>query len=177
MIVAYIDRDHRDWDRNIADFRFAYNTAEHSSLGTSPAFLNLGRELIPRGRLRDRGNEMAQVDAADPAVWSDRMERLKLIREWVGERLEEAQEKQATYYNLRRRTRSFRTGALVLRRRHVLSSAADNFAAKLAPKFEGPLRIGRKLSSVIYELTRLDGSAAGKSHIQHLKPYYSPDPD
>nr|XP_012235715.1 PREDICTED: uncharacterized protein LOC105679947 [Linepithema humile] len=40
MIIAYIGKDHRDWDKHLADFRLAYNTAAHSSLGTSPAFLN-----------------------------------------------------------------------------------------------------------------------------------------
>src|SRR5436190_13584418 len=92
MIVSYIDRDHREWDKYISDFRFAYNTAVHSSIGTSPAFLNLGRELMPKGRLRDRGNEMTQVDAANPEVWSDRMRRLKTLQDWVTENLEGAHE-------------------------------------------------------------------------------------
>jgi len=41
MIIFFIEKDHREWDRYLSKFRFAYNTAFHSSLGTSPAFLNL----------------------------------------------------------------------------------------------------------------------------------------
>jgi Integrase core domain. len=38
MIVSFLERDHRDWDLHLPEFRFAYNTAYHSSLQTSPAF-------------------------------------------------------------------------------------------------------------------------------------------
>ena len=61
-------------------------------------------------------------------------------------------------------------------RQHTLSSAAQNFAAKLAPKFHGPYRIERQLSSVVYELVGLDGKPAGKIHVQDLKPYNLPAP-
>lgn len=36
MIIAFLDRDHREWDVHLNDFRFAYNTAHHSSIGASP---------------------------------------------------------------------------------------------------------------------------------------------
>ena len=55
MVVAFLGRDHREWDAHLRDFRFAYNTAHHSSVGTSPAFLNLGRELEPARSLRREG--------------------------------------------------------------------------------------------------------------------------
>jgi len=105
------------------------------------------------------------------------MKRLATLREWVTENLEGAHQRQASNYNLRRRPRTFVRGDLVLRKQRVLSNAAQNFAAKLAPKFEGPFRIEKKLSSVVYELIRLDGSLAGKVHVQDLKPYYPPDPN
>lgn len=54
MIVAFLDKDYREWDAHVSHFRFAYNTAHHSSLGTSPAFLNLGRELEPLRALKNR---------------------------------------------------------------------------------------------------------------------------
>jgi len=176
MIVAYIDKDHREWDKHLIDFRFAYNTASHSSLGTSPAFLNLGRELIPAKAIRGEGEVLKDIERRDPTEWSERMKKLRVIQEWVVENLERAYRIQADHYNLRRRHRVFRPGDLVLKRQHALSDAARNFAAKLAPKFHGPFRISRKLSSVIYELTRLDGSAVGKVHVQELKPYCPPNP-
>ena len=48
MIRSFIEQDHRDWDVHINDFRFAYNSSLHSTNKTTPAYLNLGRELLPR---------------------------------------------------------------------------------------------------------------------------------
>lgn len=43
MLISFVSKDHRSWDKYLGEFRFAYNTAHHDSLKTSPAFLNLGR--------------------------------------------------------------------------------------------------------------------------------------
>jgi hypothetical protein len=56
----------------------------------------------------------------------------------------------------------FQVGDLVLKRQHVLSSAAQNIAAKIAPKFHGPFRVNKILSSVVYELLDLHDNFAGK---------------
>lgn len=39
--------NHMEWNKHLRDFRFAYTTAFHSSIGTSPAFLNFGWESAP----------------------------------------------------------------------------------------------------------------------------------
>jgi len=55
MIIAFLEQDHRDyWDVHLKDFHFAYNTAHHSSIGASLAFVNLGRELESAYSLRRR---------------------------------------------------------------------------------------------------------------------------
>lgn len=153
MIVAFIQEDYREWDAHLSDFCFAYNTAFHSSLSTSPAFLNLGRELIPSNSLRYRGEDDTVLEPGDTVDWSHRMTKLQSLREWVLENLEMANQKQARYYNLRQGSVRFKVGDLVLRRSHVLSFAAQHIAAKLASKFQGPFRVGRVLSSVVYEWT------------------------
>ncbi|XP_029169373.1 uncharacterized protein LOC114939266 [Nylanderia fulva] len=175
MIISFIDKDHREWDEHLPEFRFAYNTACHSSLGASPAFLNLGRELVPVYSLSRRTQQATEVTAEDTAKWADRMRKLQSLREWVVENLNKAYEKQASHYNLRRRDKRFRVGNLVLKRQHVLSSAAERIAAKLAHKFQGPYRIARVISPVVYELAQLDGTPAGKWHIKDLKAYHVPD--
>ncbi|XP_039309912.1 uncharacterized protein K02A2.6-like [Solenopsis invicta] len=173
MIIAFLDRDHRDWDLHIHDFRFAYNTAHHSSIGTSPAFLNLGRELEPINSLRRRCRDATEVASGEAGDWSRRMQDLQALHAWVSENLEQAYQKQA-YYNKHRRDKTFGVGELVLKRQHVLSSAAQNIAAKLSPKFHGPFRVSKALSPVVYELTDLDGTAMGKAHIKDLKVYHNP---
>lgn len=52
IIMSYIDKDHRTWDLHLSEFQFAYNTAHHSFLKTSPAFLNLKRDPKPINSLR-----------------------------------------------------------------------------------------------------------------------------
>lgn len=76
-------------------------------------------------------------------------------------------------YNLRGRARVFCVGDVVWKHQHVLSSAAQNIAAKLAPKFQGPPHISRVVSPLIYEVGRPDGTSGGKVHVQDLKLHYS----
>lgn len=101
MIVAFVEKDHREWDLHLADFRFAYNTAYHTSLGTSPAILNLGRELVPPNLLRHCDEDVTDLTVRDPAEWSQRMRDLQAIREWVTENLDKANQEQTRRYNLR----------------------------------------------------------------------------
>lgn len=79
MIISYLDRDHREWDVHLNDFRFAYNTAHHSSIGASPAFLNLGRELEPTQSLRRRYQDVTEVEPREPKEWSDRMRAIQSL--------------------------------------------------------------------------------------------------
>jgi hypothetical protein len=44
MISSYIDEHQKDWDHNLDQFAFAYNTSTHASTQYSPFFLMYGRE-------------------------------------------------------------------------------------------------------------------------------------
>jgi len=90
MIISFIEKNRREWNRYLSEFRFVYNTAFHSSLGTSPAFLNLGRELRPMQLLRLPNSEVTEIEARDTAEWSERMRKLQVLREWVTENLDKA---------------------------------------------------------------------------------------
>lgn len=46
-ITAYIQNNHKEWDKFIPQFQFAHNTSVHSTTGMTPAFLVFGRELHP----------------------------------------------------------------------------------------------------------------------------------
>lgn len=177
MITAFLEGDHRDWDIHLAEFRFAYNTAFHTSLRATPAFLNFGREPQPVNTVRGRHDPAVEVAGNNPERWKERMERIQALRDWVVENLEAAHNRQARYYNLRRREHRFAVGEQVLKRQHVLSSAAHNISAKLANKYHGPFTIARMLSPVVYELRDRDNRSIGKVHIKDLKSYnVSPNP-
>ena len=95
MIRPFIGQDHRDWDANISDFRFAYNTSFHSTNKTTPAYLNLGRELFPRKTFR--GLVEGEVDMPDPnlSVWTDRMSKMRHLWEVITTHHDQAFIKQA----------------------------------------------------------------------------------
>ncbi|XP_029680942.1 uncharacterized protein K02A2.6-like [Formica exsecta] len=90
MIVAFLERDHRKWDEHLRDFRFAYNIAHHSSIGTSPALLNLGREPTPINSIRERCANVDEVEQRNPAEWSERMRKMQSLHNWAKENLERA---------------------------------------------------------------------------------------
>ena len=82
MIVSFISSDHRSWDKHLPDFRFAYNTADHSSLKTSPAFLNLGRDPKPINSLRKtKENINYNIDSQAIELWNDRIKKIQIMKD------------------------------------------------------------------------------------------------
>ena len=74
------------------EFRFAFNTAPHSSLKLSPAFLNFGRFLNPADSLWREIEGQVAIHKGDVVSCSERMERLQNLRDWVAEKFREAHE-------------------------------------------------------------------------------------
>ena len=173
MIISYVGNDHRTWDEHLAEFRFAYNTAYHSSLKTSPAFLNYGRDPEPMNSPRRTGDPELKIDPRTPESWNERMKKIQVMKDWVIKNLDAAFQQQSRHYNLRRREMRLFKGDLVLARNRVLSSKEKQFAAKLSPKFTGQYRVSKVLSPVVYEISDLTHKYIGKSHLQDLKPYIS----
>lgn len=62
MMVYFINKDQRLWGRHLPKLRFAYNTACHSTLKGTTAFLNLWREPKPINSLRRREEGEPQLD-------------------------------------------------------------------------------------------------------------------
>lgn len=153
MIMAYIEQDHRDWDKHLSDFRFAYNTACHASTKMTPAFLNFGRNPEPKKSWRRAAEGVSDIKPVDPKIWSERMRRLQNIRAWVTENIIQAHERQALHYNAKRRHLAYDVGDSVYVRNRVLSDAVKKFSAKLAPKFKGPYVIKRVASPLVYYVT------------------------
>ena len=126
IIISYIDKDHKTWDTYFPEFRFAYNTAFHSILKTTPAFLNLGRDPKPINSLK-RGEEIDfEIDPQVPELWTARMKKLQIMRDWIIKNLDEAFQNQSHHYNLRRSQLKFSRGDLVLSRCRKLSSKAKS---------------------------------------------------
>ena len=83
--------------------------------------------------------------------------------------MDKANEKQATQYNLRRRSIEYKVGDKVLKIETKISNKADNKARKLFNKYEGPYIIKKKISPTIYELKKIKGKSVGEYNINDLK--------
>ncbi|KAK9731123.1 hypothetical protein QE152_g13893 [Popillia japonica] len=82
--------------------------------------------------------------------------------------VKEAYVKNAKLYNLRRCESHYKVGDKVWKVNYVLSSAADSFAAKLAPKYI-PTTINKVMSHLVYNLLGQDGHDIGNWHVKGLK--------
>ncbi|XP_043481361.1 uncharacterized protein K02A2.6-like [Leptopilina heterotoma] len=171
MISTFIGNDHRDWDLHIHEFRHAVNTATQAATKTSPAFLNFGRHPRPVKSLRREIEKKDRVHRISPEIWIDRVKRLDALRDLVTKFIDKEKNRQTEYYNKNRHEVNFKVGDLVLRKSHKLSSGAQKFATKLAPKFEGPFEIIKQLSPSVFILRTQDIRRNPKIHVTDLKKY------
>lgn len=171
MLRAYIEENHREWDKYIPQMGFALRTAHHETTKHTPAFLTFGRELTVTGAGFDILQEAEIPPLEESKGYGDKLHELKEIYKDVSRRLKEAHNRNAKRYNLRRRQEEFNEGELVLKRNYVQSDASRNFSAKLAHRFVGPFVITKKTSALIYTLADMKGNDKGNWHISDLRKY------
>ncbi|XP_044313309.1 uncharacterized protein LOC123037310 [Drosophila rhopaloa] len=80
-----------------------------------------------------------------------------------------AAQDQARHYNLRRRQWNPRVGDVVWAKEHHLSEAAVVFAAKLAPRYDGPYQVVDFVSPVICKIRHQRSKKERTVHISDLK--------
>ncbi|XP_015123819.1 uncharacterized protein LOC107045921 [Diachasma alloeum] len=166
MISQYINKNQRSWDKYLPELMFAYNSAVYETTQCTPALLNLGRELEQPKSLRKEleGNRSGvQIDL------DERLTRLRDLQDFVKINSARAFTKQSKYYDQKRRDWVPVVGERVAKREHPLSSAVDNFSAKLAPKFTGGYTVKSVISPAEYEIVSDEGIGC-LVHIKDLKP-------
>lgn len=172
MIAQFSEQQHNKWDEFLPEMMLAINTSVSESTGYSPAFLTQGREPRLPKALYDEVTIGTGAENPDPV---NRSKNLKEIFEIVKRNLIQSSVEQQRHYNLRRRQWKPRIGDLVLLKQHPLSKACDNFAAKLAPKFEGPYYVNKFISPVIVELRQRNHKTLKRTaHLSDLKPFVEP---
>ena len=173
MTAIFTGTQHKNWDVYLNEFQYAFNTVSNESTGYSPAFLNLGRNLRPIVTAKQALDNPPSPESLTPEAWADRLQRLPALCEMVVENLEKANKRQAKYFNKNRREVDYSVGDEVARRNHVLSSAAKNFAAKLAPPLKGPCHVVEKVSPVVYALKDKGKRKKINVHVEDFKSFYS----
>ena len=160
MMRSYLTDDHRLWDVHVAEFAFALNSVTHSTTGTAPCTVMLGRQL--RGPLHNKWN----LDES-----SENQRNPETVREEVLRNMQKSYQQRKHHYDRRRRHATHQVGDCVMLKTHPQSNAAKHFSAKLAPKWCGPFTILEELTPVNFKLA--SGTTSTKEVIAHtyqLKP-------
>jgi len=95
--------------------------------------------------------------------------KLKAVFEIVRRNMEKASQDQARQYNLRRRQWTQAVGDVVCAKEHHLSRATEGFAAKLAPRYEGPYQVVDFVSPVICKIRHTHSKKERIVHVGELK--------
>lgn len=143
MIASYVGQYHQTWDQWLPEL---INTAHQETAGRAPAELMLGRQLHGPLEL------ILRPPTPDQAAYT-LVERQNNMAEEVKLRVEVQQTRQASYYNARRKDAQFKAGDLVWIRTHPISSASSGFSAKLAPKWEGPAEVIKRMGPINYTVS------------------------
>lgn len=168
-ISIFANGNHRKWDEHLRHFSFALNTSVSESTSVTPAKLVFGRELRPSYTLH-QAVTVAGVTEFDPAAYDDDLQReIALVYDKALNSVKKAKEQQASRYNLRHRSVTFKEGDMVWRKNFPQSRAIDGIASKLSAKFVGPFKITKVLSPTQFQLSTLGGADAGRWSSIHLK--------
>lgn len=168
MIAQIAKNQHNKWDEHLPEISLALNTSTSESTGYSPAYLVQCREPRLPAALYD---ELVQGTGASNHSPASKAQELQEIFKIVRHQLGRAAEDQRRHYNLRRRPWKPKIGDLVLIHLHPLSKAVDNFAAKLAPKFDGPYEVVEFTSPVIVRVRGRKKDDMRTAHLSEIKPY------
>ncbi|XP_052855618.1 uncharacterized protein LOC128264247 [Drosophila gunungcola] len=162
-------QDHRTWDQLLPEISLAINTSISDSTGFIPAYLVQGREPRLPGALFDAVAPDLHASPLDP---TEQAKRLQEAFRTALETNQIASQEQRQHYNLRRREWRPQISSEVLVRLHHLSKASEGFNAKLAPKYAGPFKVVKFLSSNVVRLQQVDGRKRGTAGIGDLKEYH-----
>ena len=172
MLRHYVSPAQDDWDEHIDQCQKAYNNAWHPSIGCSPAEMLYGQRLL--------NVQTAQIVSRNPNAmtfageWHKRCARAKSL-------LVAAQQRQAMYYNKKRRNvedeHSFEEGGKVLvdtRNIRLLVQAKNKETRriKLLPRYMGPFEVKEKVNEVAYRVKLPEKfKVHDVFHISLLHPY------
>jgi len=123
---------------------------------------------------RTRATLSLGTDAPQP---DDKARHLREIFKEAKEKMQQATIEQSKYYNLRRREWRPAIENLVLLRQHHLSKASDGFAAKLAPRYDGPYKVLKFTLPNIVRIQHETKKVRRTAGLADLKAFYQEQPE
>lgn len=171
--MSFIDADtyQTTWDEHLYEFQLEHNSSDHSATKFTPFYLVHGREA----RLLadpDFGVQTIPTGEYDQNMKKHLGRALSLVK---AENVR-SQADNAINYNIGRTPPSFTSANLVLISFPVQSNAAQDRAAKLVPKFRGPFKIPKTLSTDRFGVVDLNTNKTWTNiHASRMKPYRNED--
>ena len=176
MLRAYVNDDRANWVEWLHLLEFAYNSAKHSSMSTTPFFSLLGFQ--PRSTLDHlpKSSNFPRKDDTDRSS-DNYLSKIAMHRDSARQAIALAQHEQAKRYNKGRKAAPMlRIGSKVLVNPHSLEwIESKGEGAKLSPRWIGPFEITECINPKVYRL-RLPDKYPGSPvfNIEHLKVYHKP---
>lgn len=169
-LAIFATDDHRSWDEHLPYVIFCLRTAVSEVTGFTPSKLVFGRELnCPFSTSSSIQHGRGAPFTADK-YHEDLTAELQIIYEKAKQAYQKAKTTQLKQYNMRHRPVQFNQGNLVWRKNFELSKGGERITAKLNPKFIGPFKVSKVLSTTQYQLEDLRGKDCGRWHVSHLQP-------
>jgi hypothetical protein len=140
---SYVNPMQDDWDRYLPMAEFAFNDSYHSSTGTTPFYMTYGYH--PR-----MPDDLEKALQDNPAGY-DFVGNIQAAVRNAREQLKQAQNRQKTYADSKRRAQSFEPGDLVLLSTTNLRLKVPG-SQKLLPRYIGPFAIEKKAGTAAYKL-------------------------
>jgi len=152
------------WDEDLPWLSVAFNTAVHESSKCTLDLLFLGREL--RYPLLTHWDLSSVNEASNPeakqSFWAQAYTNLKAAREKVARR-----------YDANRKMHNFKQSDLVMFRKNLVSSKANNVTSKLLMRWSEPVVIAKIVNHNNMLLANPDtGVVVRRAHCSQLKPYF-----
>ena len=176
QLAIFVGGNHSSWPDKLPSIRFAMNCAQCSSTGCSAAYLTFGRELrTPDDAHRDL-RAIVTTENFVPVITPKLLALADTLRE-ARERQEMQQDRRKEYVDKHRRPGpSYKTGDKELVETHTLSNANKGISSKLAPRYDGPYTIKKKVGPCSYMIARNDGSEiVGTYHSSAIRRFQGDD--
>lgn len=161
--------DHRKWDSQLAQIEYSLNNTKHASTGFSPFYVIHGFESIINGK--DHQSDRQTTEPSTEQFLQERSNILGQIYESVIRTNQKQYEKYKKSYNSKHKTvpKVFEIGQNVYKKNFKLSSASDNYSAKLGPVYL-PCKVIARRGATSYELQDEEGRNLGVFAAQDLIP-------
>jgi hypothetical protein len=171
MLRAYVANDRRSWSSWLGVLEQSYNSAKHGSTGISPAKLLMG--YTPKTPLSRYAQDGAPPPQTISKLADERIIELDSYRQAARDAITRASDRQAFYYDKKRKAVLFKEGDEVLINPHTLELVdVIGTGRKLMHRRIGPFTISEVISPTAYRLNLPDTFPMHNViNIQHLTRY------